>query len=122
MSLPGTTELLNVHEFFVHHEDVRRAQPGWTARTLPAGYADALRRRLVVLAPLLFGRLHGVRLHLETPQGRVRTVGRGPEAVTVRGEMPELFLYAFGRRTAVDIDVSGSTLGRERLAAADLRR
>jgi uncharacterized protein (TIGR03085 family) len=122
VSLPGTTELVNVHEFFVHHEDVRRAQTGWAPRSLPNGYADALRRRLVVLAPMLFGRLHGVRLHLDTPQGRVRTVGRGPEEVTVRGEVPELFLYAFGRRGAADVEVSGSTLGRERLAAADLRR
>lgn len=122
VSLPGTTELVNVHEFYVHHEDVRRAQPNWTARTLPAATVDALRRRLVVLAPLLFGRLHGVRLHLEAPKGRVRTVGRGPEEVTVRGEVPELFLYAFGRRSAADIEVSGSTIGRERLEAADLRR
>ena len=76
----------------------------------------------MALAPLLFSRLHGVRLHLETPTGRVRTVGRGPEEVTIRGEVPELFLYAFGRRDVAVVQVSGSDAGLARMAAADLRR
>lgn len=122
VSMPGMTELVNVHEFFVHHEDVRRAQPNWTARPFSPAFLDALRRRLLVLTPLLFARLHGVRLHLETPQGRLRTVGRGTEEVTIRGEVPELFLYAFGRRSVADIEVTGSPVGRERLAGADLSR
>lgn len=122
MGLPGVRELVNVHEFFVHHEDVRRAQSHWSARSLPQEEREALRRRLVALAPLLFSRLRGVRLHLDTPQGRLRSVGRGPEEVVLRGEVPELFLYGFGRREAADVETTGSAAGRERLAAADLSR
>jgi uncharacterized protein (TIGR03085 family) len=122
MGLPGVREVVNVHEFFIHHEDVRRAQPGWSARALPAEEREALRRRLVALAPLLFARLRGVRLHLDTPAGRLRSIGRGSEQVILRGEVPELFLYAFGRRTAADVEIAGSTAAQEKLAAADLSR
>src|ERR1700712_478767 len=34
LGLPGLADPANVHEFFVHHEDVRRAQPGSTPRAL----------------------------------------------------------------------------------------
>ena len=27
--LPGVERLTNLLEYFVHHEDLRRAQPGW---------------------------------------------------------------------------------------------
>jgi uncharacterized protein (TIGR03085 family) len=122
VGLPGLADAVNVHEFFVHHEDVRRAQPGWTVRTLSPDLLAALRRRLTVLAPMLFGRIRGVKLALETPDGRRRTLGRGPEQVTLTGELPELFLYAFGRRTAAEVSVSGSMAGQARLAAANLRQ
>ncbi|HSP39539.1 MAG TPA: TIGR03085 family metal-binding protein [Frankiaceae bacterium] len=122
LGLPGLADAVNVHEFFVHHEDVRRAQPGWTARALPADTVEALRRRLFALAPLLFRGLRGVRLHLETPDGRRRTVGRGDESVVISGELPELFLYAFGRRTTAEVSISGSVTGQAKLAAANLRQ
>jgi uncharacterized protein (TIGR03085 family) len=44
--LPGADELVNTVEFFVHHEDVRRAQPDWQPRMLDSGLADELWRRL----------------------------------------------------------------------------
>ena len=34
-ALPGVDKLLNTTEYVVHHEDVRRAQPGWEPRALP---------------------------------------------------------------------------------------
>src|ERR1700712_5790296 len=34
-SLPGVDKFLNTTEHVVHHEDVRRAQPGWEPRELP---------------------------------------------------------------------------------------
>jgi uncharacterized protein (TIGR03085 family) len=122
VGLPGLADAVNVHEFFVHHEDVRRAQPGWTARTLPADTVEALRRRLFALAPLLFRGVRGVRLHLETPEGRRRSVGRGPEAVVIAGEIPELFLYAFGRGSVADVTISGSEGGQAKLATANLKQ
>ena len=42
MRLDPIDELVNTVEFFVHHEDVRRAQDGWTARALDPALEDAL--------------------------------------------------------------------------------
>jgi len=46
MALPGVDELANGVEFFVHHEDVRRAAPDWEPRTLSDGESDMLWQRL----------------------------------------------------------------------------
>ena len=40
--LPGVERLTNTLEYFVHHEDLRRAQPGWEPRDLPPGDEDEL--------------------------------------------------------------------------------
>src|SRR3954452_13788639 len=43
---PGfADEAVNITEFLVHHEDVRRAAPGWSPRTLDAAYEQALAGR-----------------------------------------------------------------------------
>ena len=34
-ALPPIREKANLIEYLVHHEDVRRAQPGWAPRDLP---------------------------------------------------------------------------------------
>ena len=56
---PGLERLGNTHEFFVHFEDVRRAETGWTARTLDeAAEADLwkvlgwIRRRAFKAVPV----------------------------------------------------------------------
>src|SRR5262249_59676731 len=51
--LPGMDERLNLVEFFVHHEDVRRGADGWKPRELADGLADALWQRLLA-SRLLF--------------------------------------------------------------------
>src|SRR3712207_2128521 len=42
--LPGLDRVLNATEFFIHHEDLRRAQAGWEPRPLPSEMQDALWR------------------------------------------------------------------------------
>ena len=44
--LPGADEKLNLVEYFVHHEDVLRAQPDWQPRKVDAELADVLWDRL----------------------------------------------------------------------------
>ena len=34
MAIPPVDQLVNSLEYFVHHEDIRRAQPSWSARSL----------------------------------------------------------------------------------------
>lgn len=91
----------NVGEFFVHHEDVRRAQPGWEPRTLDAETVRALTRPLSLLPRATMAKVPA-RVALRTPEGKtVVTVGHGP-AVTVTGPPEELLLFAFGRTARVD--------------------
>src|ERR1700753_909746 len=45
----------NVAEMFIHHEDVRRAQPDWTPRVLDADLSSRLRRTLALMARMTLG-------------------------------------------------------------------
>ena len=47
-AIPALDERANTVEFFVHHEDVRRAAPGWKPREISPGLSDALWTRLRV--------------------------------------------------------------------------
>src|SRR5260370_10656025 len=46
MAIPGVDERANAVEFFVHHEDVRRAAPDWAPRQISRGESDMLWQRL----------------------------------------------------------------------------
>src|SRR3954452_9768488 len=43
-AIPKLGEVLNLLEYYVHHEDVRRAQPEWAPRELPARTEEAIWR------------------------------------------------------------------------------
>ena len=69
---------------FIHHEDVRRAQPDWEPRVLEPALANSLRRSLPMMGRMTLGKAPG-RVALRTTDGTtVLTAGRGP-AVTVTG-------------------------------------
>jgi uncharacterized protein (TIGR03085 family) len=92
--------LVNLNEMFIHHEDVRRAQPDWEPRPLNAETVRALTRPLPVMARLTMAKVPA-RLALRTDDGKTLvTVGSGP-AVTVTGAPEELLLFAVGRRARV---------------------
>jgi uncharacterized protein (TIGR03085 family) len=91
-------EQLNSVEFFVHHEDVRRAQPNWQRRELAAEDEATLWGRARML-----GRLARRRpARLEAP-GRPPVVLRrdGP---TVRGQPDELVIWLTGREAAALVE------------------
>ena len=95
--------LVNLSEMFIHHEDVRRAQPGWEPRALDAETVKALTRPLPLTARLTMAKVPA-RVALRTPEGKtLMTVGRGP-AVTVTGAPEELLLFAVGRDARVSFD------------------
>lgn len=109
--LPGFAEAGNVHEFFVHLEDVRRAQPGGAPRApgeLPPGLPDALWSRLRLLGPVLYRSVHGAAVSLrDAESGRVVTLGRRDPRATLTGAVPELFLYSYNRKSAAQVELSG---------------
>ncbi|MER7665048.1 TIGR03085 family metal-binding protein [Streptomyces sp. NPDC096193] len=99
-------EAANTVEFFVHAEDVRRAQPDWTPRTLDRVFEDALWARLEKVARLL-GRKAPVGLVLRRPDGQTAVAHRGTPVVTVTGEPGELTVFAFGRQDAAQVELEG---------------
>jgi len=120
-SLPGVDKFLNTTEYAVHHEDVRRAQPGWSPRRLPSGVQDALWKAVRARATLSFRGLDvGVLLRRAgAPRSQV-VASKGEPAVTVTGEPMELLLFLFGRRDHARVEVTGDTAARAALDAASL--
>jgi uncharacterized protein (TIGR03085 family) len=99
----------NVAEMFIHHEDVRRAQPGWEPRVLEPALASMLRRTLPLMGRLTLAKVPG-RLALRTPEGKTMlTTGWGPY-VTVTGAPQELLLFSVGRRARVEFDGDASAV------------
>lgn len=93
----------NVAEMFIHHEDVRRAQPGWQPRSLEPALGKMLQRTLPLMARFTLAKVPG-RVALRTSEGKtVLTTGQGP-AVTVTGAPEELLLFAVGRQAQVEFD------------------
>jgi len=120
VGLPGAREAVNIHEFFIHHEDVRRAN-GARPRRLSAALETALWRRLRVMGPYLFRSMAGCSVRLENNTGRGMTVLPGAAGrLTLRGPTGELFLFAFNRRAAARVDVAGDERGLQRLAGVRL--
>ena len=111
--------LVNLNEMFIHHEDVRRAQPGWEPRTLDTETVKALTRPLPVMARLTMAKVPAL-VALRTPEGKtLATVGRGT-AVTVTGAPEELLLFAVGRDARVTFDGSDDAVRAVREARRGL--
>ncbi|MFD9910862.1 TIGR03085 family metal-binding protein [Streptomyces sp. NPDC059063] len=105
-NLKQVDEASNAVEFYVHAEDVRRAQPDWTPRELDPVFSDALWSRLERMARVI-GRKAPVGLVLRRPDGQTAVAHRGVPVVTVTGEPPELLMFAFGRQDAAEVEVEG---------------
>jgi uncharacterized protein (TIGR03085 family) len=112
--IPGADARLNVVEYFVHHEDVRRAQPDWEPRDLGSGLSDLLWRQLGRTRLMLRKAPVGVEFAREGARGagpgapvRITAKGRAP-MVTVTGAPAELMMWAFGRTQAARVRLTGS--------------
>src|SRR5215218_3982934 len=106
MRIEAVDEFVNTVEYFVHHEDVRRAQEGWSRRALSPAIEDTLARPLRRLGGLLT-RQAKVGLVLE-PKGREPiTMRHGEPTVTLRGPLGELVLYIYGRKDVAEVTLDG---------------
>ncbi|MEV6169871.1 TIGR03085 family metal-binding protein [Streptomyces sp. NPDC051954] len=99
-------EMSNTIEYYVHTEDVRRAQPDWAPRELDPVFQDALWSRLERSARLM-GRGVPTGLVLRRPDGQTAVAHRGTPVVTVTGEPSELLLFAYGRKSAAKVELEG---------------
>ncbi len=99
--------LPNLNEFFVHHEDVRRAN-GYGPRSLTPAMDAALWRNVRRAGHYLSRRLHGSGLEIEWAGTDERvTVRPGMPAARLSGPPGELLLYLFGRQAVAQVEVSG---------------
>ncbi|MFF2081976.1 TIGR03085 family metal-binding protein [Kitasatospora sp. NPDC058162] len=107
-ALPGADEAANTVEYFVHAEDVARAGEEWTAQPVPPGRAEALWRRLPMIARFEAGRRSPVRLTLTRPDGESLTVGpAGAPVVDLTGDPGDLVLFTYGRGARTTLTVDG---------------
>ncbi|MDN3351026.1 TIGR03085 family metal-binding protein [Actinomadura sp. DC4] len=105
LAWPGVEGAANTVEFFVHHEDVRRAQEGWTPRSLPSALEDDLWRRLKT-ARFTLRRLP-VEVTMADPDGRTQRLTKGGRQARVHGLPSELTLWAVGRKDAARVELTG---------------
>ncbi|MFD8915225.1 TIGR03085 family metal-binding protein [Streptomyces sp. NPDC059575] len=105
-SVKQVDEASNTVEFFVHAEDVRRAQPDWSPRELDPVFQDALWSRLERAARLA-GRKAPTGLVLRRPDGQTVVAHKGAPVVTVTGEPAELLMFVFGRQDAAKVVLDG---------------
>jgi uncharacterized protein (TIGR03085 family) len=116
-ALPVLGEAMNTIEYFVHHEDVRRAGDDTTPRPLAQDDQDELWKRFRVAG-------RGLLRHAPTgvvfrrTDGTEATMKGGDPAVTVTGEPAELVLFGHGRRTAAHVDLTGDEAAVTRLRAS----
>jgi len=107
-SLARVDEVINTAEFFVHHEDVLRGGPDWTARELPTDLEWALWGIVSRTARLKYAR-SGVGVVLVAPGYARRQVHAMTDLGTIvlKGTPGELLLYCIGRRRVALVDLSG---------------
>lgn len=110
---------VNAVEYFIHHEDLRRAQHGWEPRELSPDAEDLLWKRLTSAARLMLRRAP-VGVVMRRPGGQEVTAKRAAETVTVTGAPAELLLFAFGRQGASRAEVEGDPAAAEKLRRASL--
>lgn len=99
--------LANLNEFFVHHEDLRRAN-GLGPRGLPPELNAALWRNVRRGGRYLSRRLAGCGLSVEwVGTGERVMLLRGSPVASLSGQPGELLLYLFGRVGVAEVEVSG---------------
>ena len=110
--------VVNAVEFFVHHEDIRRAQQVWEPRSLKADEQDLLWRLVRVLGRGLV-RPAGVPVTIRrTDTGAEATLRSGQGGAVVSGLPAEVVLFCYGRKDQARVEVGGP--GAERLRSGRL--
>jgi uncharacterized protein (TIGR03085 family) len=97
----------NLNEFFVHHEDVRRAN-AMEPRPLAPEFDAALWRNVRRGCRYLGRRLRDTAIEIEwTGTSERLSVGPGEPTARLSGLPGELLLFLFGRQSAAHVEVTG---------------
>jgi uncharacterized protein (TIGR03085 family) len=119
-SIPKVGELANALEFFVHHEDIRRARPEWSPREL-GDRTDRLLWSSVRMPGKALTRKAPVAVTIEdSTTGATTVLKKGTPAVTVKGAPGEIVMYLFGRSAQARVELLGPEAAVARLAGTSL--
>jgi uncharacterized protein (TIGR03085 family) len=125
MALPGMDENLNAVEYFVHHEDVRRAAEGWEPREISSGESALLWQRLRAARFTFRHAPVGVELARDDMEGDGQayriTAKNATPAVTVIGSPAELTMWTMGRTTAARVRFDGTEVAVSKLTGTKWR-
>jgi uncharacterized protein (TIGR03085 family) len=106
MRIAALDRAANTVEFFVHHEDVRRAAEGWTPRTLDPDLDAQLWSTLQRMGRFSMRKAPGG-VVLATPDGRSVTAKEASPSVTMTAPPAELTLFTSGRQAHALVDLEG---------------
>ena len=102
---------INLSEYFIHLEDVRRGAGDHTPR--PADEVADVEAALWAMqgkrTKFLTRKLDDVDLTVALPDGETKHVGGGSRPVTLTGRAGELTLFLSGRRDAAQVELTGET-------------
>ena len=111
---------MNIVEFFVHLEDVRRATDGWEPRTGLDDLQDALWPFQKSGTKLRTRRVRDVELWISRPGGEPVAVRNGGRRVTAIGDPGELTMFFFGRREQSHVELTGDPDGIAEVRSAPI--
>lgn len=107
---------MNAVEFFIHDEDVRRAQPEWDVRPLSTEMADALWARL---GPGGMAKKVPATIVLQSDGREPKVAGTGPRIV-ISGDPGELTMFGSGRQAASLVELEGDAALVDQLRSTSL--
>ena len=117
MSVGTVDRTMNTLEYFVHHEDIRRAAPDWSPRELTEREQRALWKAISVAGKGLV-RPAGVPVELrwvgeDGEADRTATLRPGSDPVVVAGAPAEIVMFCFSRPQNVGLELSGPPASRD---------
>lgn len=120
VAIPQVDRVFNTMEYFVHHEDMRRAQPSWQPRELSSYEQGQLWGGLKVTGKGLV-RPAGVPVTIQrSDKDSSATLKSGANPVTVTGLPSELTMFLYGRAQHRDLAFDGPADRIEALQRASL--
>jgi uncharacterized protein (TIGR03085 family) len=119
-AIPAVDRAVNTLEYFVHHEDLRRAQPGWTPRELDRADESTLWSAIRVFGRGLV-RPAGVPVRIRRTDTDAEATLRGGSDPAVLAGMPsEIVMFLYGRDQHRELGFTGPDAHIDRLRTAGL--
>jgi uncharacterized protein (TIGR03085 family) len=107
---------MNTIEFFIHVEDVRRAQDGWEPRAISPALADALWARV---GPGGMTKRVPATIVITSPGRAEKRSGTGP-LLTLAADPGDLTMFTAGRQVASKVEIIGDAALAAQVRAAKL--